>query len=71
MVVGEKYIEFVKFACKDFGDICKFYSLNGWNETECSRIPEPMPDYDSEKFAYLHVNKTPHEIDGIKRKVND
>ena len=71
-VVGEKYIEFIKFGCKDVhGDICKFCSDNGWNDIECSRIPEPMPDYKSERFAYLHVNKTPHEIDGIKREVND
>ena len=71
-VVGEKYIEFIKFGCKDVhGDICIFCSDNGWNDIECSRIPEPMPDYKSERFAYLHVNKTPHEIDGIKREVND
>ena len=72
VVVGEKYIEFIKFGCKDVhGDICKFCSVNSWNDIECCRIPEPMPDYNSEKFAYLHANKTPHEIDGIKRKVND
>lgn len=68
---GEKYLEYLKFSCKDNGHICTFCLQSGWTGPPCSRIPEPMPDYESDKFKYLHVAKTPTEVDKEIRQVND
>jgi hypothetical protein len=43
----------------------------GWVDVACLPVPEPMPDYASDQFKYLHVKDTPRDIDGSKREVND
>ncbi len=73
VIIGEKYLEFVKFACSDGADAtssshCVGY---GWVDGPCDRIPEPMPYTKSDNFRYLHINDTPAEIDGVRRPVND
>lgn len=70
---GSKCLEFVKFACSNDVDAsaCLHCSEYGWIDSVCQRIPEPMPDYESPKFMYLHVSDTPITVDGKPRPVDD
>jgi len=71
-LAGEKYIEYIKFACCTNGDACDFCTEMGWYDSECKRIPEPYPDYScQEKMKYMHVLSTPTIIEGNIRQVND
>ena len=72
IIVGEKYLEFVKFACADGmnGTPCSHCLEDGLVNEAFRRIPEPMPDARSGNFQYLHIKKTPTEIDGVRRAVN-
>ena len=65
-------MEFVKFACADGmnGTPCSHGLEDGWVNEAFRRIPEPMPDARSGNFQYLHIKKTPTEIDGVGRAVN-
>ena len=44
--LGEKYIEFVKFACRK-SEICTFCSTHDWVGPPCETVPKPYPDYDA------------------------
>ena len=68
---GEKYFEIVKFACQNNDNsACSNCLVSGWVDAVCHRIPEPMPDYTSNKFKYLHVKDTPSEKDEAPRPVD-
>jgi hypothetical protein len=71
VTIGEKYLEFVKFGCTSIGPACSHCQEMGWVDVACLPVPEPMPDYASDQFKYLHVKDTPRDIDGSKREVND
>ena len=69
--IGDKYLEIVKFSCEyNNGSSCSHCAESGWVDAVCHCIPEPMPDYASNKFKYLHVKDTPIEIDEVRRPVN-
>ena len=69
--IGDKYLEIVKFSCEyNNGSSCSHCAESGWVDAVCHCIPEPMPDYASNKFKYLHVKDTPSEIDEVRRPVN-
>jgi hypothetical protein len=67
--IGEKYLEYVRYACLD--PSCYHCSALGWAGPVCSRIPKPMPNYNSSGFHYLSVFETPVEVDGNTRPVDD
>ena len=71
--VGMKYLEFIKFDCiKTLGKSCTFCDKNSWAGPPCSRVPQPMPDYESlPEYHYEHVDSTPINIDGVTRPVDD
>ena len=72
--IGNKCLEFVKFACENDsvdGSLCLHCSKSGWIDCVCQRIPEPMPDYESTKYKYMHVRDTPNIVDGKPRTVDD
>ena len=71
--VGMKYLEFLKFDCiKKLGKACKFCEENPWVGPSCSRVPRPMPNYESiTGYHYRPVNLTPTHVDGIIRPVDD
>ena len=67
----ERFLEIVKFSCEyNNGSSCSHCAESGWVDAVCHCIPEPMPDYASNKFKYLHVKDTPSEIDEVRRPVN-
>ena len=71
VTIGEKYLEFVKSGCTSRGPPCSHCEEMGWADVACFPIPEPIPDYKSDQFKYLHIKDTPVDIDGVKREVND
>ena len=71
--VGMKYLEFIKFDCiKTLGKPCTFCDKNSWVGPPCSKVPQPMPDYESlPEYHYKHLDSTPTNIDGVTRPVDD
>ena len=67
--IGEKYLEYFRYACLD--PSCYHCSALGWTGPVCSRVPKPMPNYNSSGFHYLSVFETPVETDGNTRPVDD
>ena len=66
-------MEFIKFDCiKTLGKLCTFCDKNSWVGPPCSRVPQPMPDYESlPEYHYKHVDSTPTNIDGVTGPVDD
>ena len=68
-----KYVEFIKFDCiKTLGKPYTFCDKNSWEGPSCSRIPQPMPDYESlPEYHYKNVDSTPTSINGVTRPIDD
>ena len=64
--VGELFMEFVKFGCKD--DNCHFCCT--WSGIPVQRIPQPVPD-PLRPGHYQSVSTTPTHNNGEERKVDD
>ena len=68
--LGEKYIQFVKFACRK-SEICTFCPTHDWVGPPCETVPKPYPDYDANGLHYKSVFETPLQVDGKDRQVDD
>ena len=71
-LLGEKYIEFVKFSCSDEPDKCENCSTHSWVGPPCVRIPQPYPDCEADgNYHYRNVFDTPTHVDGKERTTDD
>ena len=70
---GQKYMEYIKFACNETtGSLCDYCLKHPWVGPPCQKIPWPFPDYSKHpKYKYLHVSVTPRETENRQRKVDD
>ena len=70
---GQKYIEYLKFSClTTAGSQCDYCSKHSWVGPPCKRIPRPYPDHGKlPEYKYMHVSRTPIELKGHSRKVDD
>ena len=68
--IGEKYIEFVKFACQK-SEMCTFCSYHDWAGPPCEAVPKPYTDHGANGFRYKSVFETPLQMDGKDREVDD
>ena len=69
-LLGEKYIEFVKFSCSE-PDKCEYCSTHSWVGPPCARIPQPYPDYETDGYHYKNVFDTPTHVNGKERTTDD
>ena len=72
-VIGEKYLEFLKFECENRIDgACAYCSSYDWVGPPCTEATRPFPDYSKlPEYPYHHVSVSPTILNGIEREVDD
>ena len=70
-VLGEKYLEFLKFECENRrGGKCGYYKSHDLVGPPCAKVPRPYPDYSKlPEYHYHHVSNSPTSFNGAEREV--
>ena len=67
--IGQKYLEYTKSPC---GSLCHYCLKGNFNKDDLSlKIVKPFPDYEADGYHYLPVAKTPLQINGNQREIDD